>query len=373
MRCLVSEQIEGERNKAGISKPFVLVLLAALAVAGWFALHLWQDHQSGKQRNAAYNELIERIGNTPGYVLTSISRDGERLRLQGMSDPLAAPPETLLAHSELTSDQVEMRWRPYHSAEPAIALTRARQRLSPPATVTLDWSEQGQLSIHGVAERPWIERAALLATTIPGVAQLDMTDLQSSDAALEAIARERLELPPDVRLRARSGILEIAGTAPAAWIAAIPEQLRDVALLKELDLSSLQAQERRELQELRRIVESTRLMFAAGSAELRPHAEDQLRQLAARLRQASQLAAVLRLQTHLHIIGRTDGIGDPEQNARLASQRTRGSAAFLRDLGVNAAVLEEHPTPTHNQDGVSTPQLRRVEFRLELRPAQAGS
>lgn len=367
-RCLVSEQKDQERLRRGIAKPVVVLLIAALAAAGWFAHHLWQDRQVGKQRAAAYEDLIERLGDTPGYVLTATLRGPEGLQLQGLRDTLAAPPETLLVGSELTMEQVDMRWRPYQSAEPTIALARARQRLSPPEGVALDLTPDGRLVASGVAEPAWIDRAALLAPTVPGIASLDTAKLQTSDAALEAIARERLAPLAGISVRAHAGALQLTGPAPAAWIESVPQRLGDIAWLKHLDLSGLDAEERLELARLRTTIEGTRILFARGSAELSQHSQDQLTRLAAQTRRAAQLAATLGLQTRLQLIGRTDGIGDPKQNARLAVQRTRRSAEFLLNLGIEAAELDEQPTPTRGLGSASKPQLRRVEFRLDLLP-----
>jgi outer membrane protein OmpA-like peptidoglycan-associated protein len=263
-------------------------------------------------------------------------------------------------------DQVDMRWRSYQSAEPTIALARARQRLSPPEGVVLDLAPDGRLVASGVAEPAWMDRAALLAPTVPGVATIDTQNLRTSDAALEAIARERLAPLQGISVRAISGTLQLNGRASAAWIRSVPQRLGDIAWLKHLDLSGLETLEHLELARLRTSIEGTRILFPRGSADLSEHSQGQLTRLAAQTRRAAQLATTLGLQPRLQLIGRTDGIGDPKQNARLALQRTRRSAEFLLNLGIEAAELDEQPTPTRSRGGRSTPELRRVEFRLDL-------
>lgn len=365
-RCLVLQKTDEELSRRGLSQPFIGLLMVALAAAGWFVHQQWQARQTRAELAAAQAALIEHFASAPGYVLTQIVKSPKRLQLRGLRDPLATPPEALLADSGLTSDEVDMLWRPYQAADPSMALARAKQRLSPPAGVGLDLAPDGRLLASGVAEPVWMDRAALLAPTVPGITTLDTTHMQTRDAALEAIARERLAPLQGVSVRALAGTLHLSGRASAAWIDSVPQRLGDITWLKDLDVSGLATVERLEFEQLRALIEGTRVLFDRGSADLSRQGRGQLTQLARQVRRAGQLAATLGLQTQLQIIGRTDGIGDPQLNARLAVRRTRRSAEFLRDLGIEAFKLDERPTPTRNRDNLSSPQLRRVEFRLDL-------
>ena len=55
-------------------------------------------------------------------------RDGKWL-VSGLRDPLAAPPETLLAQARLDPTRVAGRWEPYQALHPAIMLKRLQATL----------------------------------------------------------------------------------------------------------------------------------------------------------------------------------------------------------------------------------------------------
>jgi OOP family OmpA-OmpF porin len=153
--------------------PVVLgLLLAALAVWAVFVIR-------DRYRWSAYLDALKA---EPGLLLVTAERRGGRYEVTGLRDPLARDPRALLADTRLSPDDVTGRWEPYESLEPRFVLDRARERLSPPADVTLDLNDR-VLSGRGLAPDAWIEEAGRLAPLLPGIARLDARGFRESELA----------------------------------------------------------------------------------------------------------------------------------------------------------------------------------------------
>jgi OOP family OmpA-OmpF porin len=153
-------------------------LLVVSALAVWGVLR-WQDGR----RFAAYREALAA---QPGLVVVEARREGRRLVLRGLRDPLAPDPSTVLASTGLSPDRVSASWQLYQAMDPRLALPRARSVLRPPRGVTL--SMRGStLVAAGEAPGAWIRDAMLLARTLPGVSAFDPSGLENAE--LRAAAR----------------------------------------------------------------------------------------------------------------------------------------------------------------------------------------
>jgi OOP family OmpA-OmpF porin len=73
------------------------------------------------------------------------------------------------------------KWESYHSSEPPLVVQRLERLLSPPPTVKLEL-EAGTLQMTGAASHVWITRSVPLAYSVPGVVQVDTTQLIDLDA-----------------------------------------------------------------------------------------------------------------------------------------------------------------------------------------------
>jgi OOP family OmpA-OmpF porin len=366
--CLVSEHKEEQGRARRLSTPLLLAVAGILALLGWLAQQQWQGHQAREAERAAQHRAVTLLEGTPGLVLTEVEPRPGRLMVSGLRDPLASEPAAVIAPVGLDPASISMHWRPYESAEPELALARAHARLEPPQQVSLQLVDGDRLVAAGVAPDAWIARATLLAPTVPGIAGLDATRLETPDQVLERAARQRIDPPAGVRLQAVDGALRLIGSAPAAWIDTVATRLAGTAYLKRLDLSALDADERAELAAMRARIEAVKIYFADG-VEPKPGQADRLEALAQEVARLPALATALDLRGELSVIGRTDGIGLPEDNAVLAQGRAARIVAELTAAGVPAGLLRAQAEPARERANTPREELRRVDFQLELLPS----
>lgn len=245
----------------------------AVAVAAGVALLIGVPLYLRHERVAGYIDALRR---EPGLMVTETRRAGRRV-IEGLRDPLAADPAAMLAVHGLSPRRVELRFSPFYSLDPRLVERRAVLALGPPPGASLRL-EGGTLVAEGSAPRAWIERARLLATTLPGITALDDTRLHDEDASAAA--------------RAAAAALE--GTA---------------------------------------------LAFERGSARVTGSERSKLEAAAQAARDLVSLAPRGGLRAHIEITGHADPTGSPEHNLELGRARAAGVAAELRELGVPAESL----------------------------------
>jgi len=125
---------------------------------------------------------MARLAAEPGLVVLDADRSFGHGRVTGLRDPLAADPVAILAGFGFDSAQVEWRWRPYLSLEPAVVLARARRTLGAPATVEL--ALRGDtLVATGAGPIGWLARAAAPGTLPPGVARIELGSVEPTLSA----------------------------------------------------------------------------------------------------------------------------------------------------------------------------------------------
>ncbi len=239
-----------------------------------------------------------------------------RGRLSGLRDPSAAAPAEVLAAAGFEAEDLEMRWEPYLSFDPRLVLARAERALAPPAGVEL--ALEGEVLVaRGTAPASWVAAAERAASQVPGVVRLDASALVGS-------------LPPEL----------------ASRIAAL---------------------------------EARRVLFARGSAALRPVEGASLAAAAASYLELRAAAGALGWVAGLALVGRTDESGADESNRTLSAERARTVRAALVELGLNPGELAEQgigaAQPLPAADAATAAEVNRsVSFAVELRrAAPAGS
>ena len=360
-RCLLSET-EGGASRRSIW-PLALLLAVLGGLLAWWLFGLWQDSVQARRHDAGLQAALTQLSQAPGIVVTDSRIDDGRLRVQGLHDPLLASPETLLHEAGLGSDEVSLVFRPYQSAEPLAALARARQRLAPPPGVELELDPRGVLHASGAASTEWGERAALLATTVPGIGAFDGSGLQDTDRNLERQLREATQPPEQVAIRVADGQAEISGRAPLAWIRALRDEAPVLPGLLGLDSRALLPTERAHLDRLVGQINATSIPFVQGIEYGAPQ-QRRVDEVAALIGEAFRYASDLDLPMRLQVIGRTDGTGSVERNLTVGSQRAQ--------LIADALLRSAQPMPPLDLRAVTQPPsqtdadfaLRRVEFRV---------
>jgi OOP family OmpA-OmpF porin len=121
--------------------------------------------------------------------------------------------------------------------------------------------------------------------------------------------------------------------------------------------------------ELRRAVETRRVRFALGSAELSFDQEESAREIAGRVRQLLAAAAQTNRAVRLEVRGDTDPLGTEQFNATLARDRARNVFAVLQAAGLpqDRVILrgrEASPAPCEAPTERERSACRSVSFRV---------
>ena len=361
--CLKSERVEPGGRR--FPWPFAILALLVLAALGWWAKGLWETQSSAAADHARLVAAVEQLNASPGTLVTDWQIEQGRLLLTGLHDPLTTTPEQLLSEAGLAQTAYETAFQPFESQVPAAVLARAHQRLAPPAEVTLSLNDDGALAAAGVADAQWIDRAALLATTVPGIRAYDASALEHRDDRLRRDLSARLAPPDTVELRVADGIARFSGIAPMDWIDSLPGQVDLPNGRVILDADRLRPFEAVRLNALRRQVEQVAIPFGDG-ATLDPNQRPRIEGLAGLINELQQHAERLERRIRLHVIGRTDGIGTPEQNLFVARERAMVVAEALEAQGLSLPEMELNVIVLPPRAFSRSPDFRhrRVEFRL---------
>ncbi|MBT8429312.1 MAG: hypothetical protein KJN79_05310 [Gammaproteobacteria bacterium] len=344
--------------------PLLLILLAAAGAIAWWGYGQWQTRQAAAEHRALQTAAVATLSSAPGIVLTDWQlRDG-RLQLQGLHDPLTPSPDSVLAASGLPTDEYSLSFRGFQSSDHAAAMKRSQQRLAPPDSVTLELDRGGILTATGYAPTSWITRAALLATTVPGVAHYDDTGLDDMDAHVQRQLVKLLQPPAPVTIHVSDGHAEISGEAPLAWINSLPAAPH-VAGLTSMRFDRLLPLEMQRLTTLIELIESSTIEFAvAGGVELDDLQVSKIESLAVLIGEAHQHAQDMQLALELQIIGRTDETGTPQQNRFIARERAARVAQSLAAYDVPMPGFSLRAIPQAPNHAGPNDQMRRVEFRV---------
>lgn len=141
-----------------------VVLLGVLAWRGWRAERQWRA-------------AIRRVESAPGLVVTHAERSGARWTVHGLRDPLAADPAVLLREAGADAAQLDTRFLPFVSLDPALVETRARAALRAPTGVSLRLVGD-TLRVSGPAPLAWIAPAARVTILPPGVVRIDVAGVK---------------------------------------------------------------------------------------------------------------------------------------------------------------------------------------------------
>jgi OOP family OmpA-OmpF porin len=246
----------------------------------------------------------------PGIVVLEAERGWRSRRIAGLRDPLAADPAAVLVAAGGDTTRLTGVWRPYVSTEPRIVLARARRVLATPASVHLRLVGD-TLVAAGAAPADWLARARARADAIAGVSMWSDADVTP-------------EFPQALHTSAES-------------------------------------------------LTGTRVLFAAGSADLSDVAMRDVRD-AADLWRRLQAGVGADWVVLLDVVGRTDSTGSLEANRALSDERARRVTRALGRLGLPPVVARPRgigtsdPLPARELD-IRAQLNRSVSFSVRLEPA----
>ena len=146
--------------------------LVAAVLAGWLGVR-WVEQRR-------FDQYLATLDEQPGLVVVNARRQGGGFVVSGLRDPLAVDPSSLIAGTGLRPESVQSRWELYQALDPRLALRRARTILQPPDGVELAMRADTVVAT-GEASTAWVREASLLARTLPGIRELDLSGIQNAE------------------------------------------------------------------------------------------------------------------------------------------------------------------------------------------------
>lgn len=250
--------------------------------------------------------LVNTFREQPGFVITSFGRQNGKFVVRGMHDPLAPDPEKIIGLSDVNRADGEFRWGGYYALDDAIVLQRATAILSPPPTATF---------------------------------------------------------------AVKNGVLQVAGTAPAAWVKELQTKALLVPGIRSLELSPELDPERLAFNQAKSEMETTLVKFPLASATLFPSEQGALRRLAEEAQALLKAADSLHENVTFEVLGHTDSTGAEASNESLSRRRADRVVQELSQLGVPERALSARglgtAEPLRTEDSEANRQYNRsVNFRV---------
>jgi outer membrane protein OmpA-like peptidoglycan-associated protein len=266
-----------------------------------------------------WSRFLHALRQQPGIVVVSYSKDGRTFHIQGFRDPLAEDPKKLVSQAGLDPHYADLQLAPYYSLDDTIVAKRAAALLHP---------------------------------------------------------------PDSVKLTAKDGALDAAGTAPQQWITRFEERGPWIAGVSKLDESHLQNSTVQELNSQKAAIESTVLLFPLGRAELETGQEASLAQAEKNIRDLVTQATRLHEAVSVDLIGHTDSTGVEATNLPLSQERADQIRGSLLRNGIKEVNLRPRGVgttqPLRNEDTEDGRRLNRsvtlkIYFSATAAPAASGS
>jgi outer membrane protein OmpA-like peptidoglycan-associated protein len=162
-------------DKPAKSHPYLYVCAIVLAVllGGWFGYAEFQNYK--------WARFVDGLRQKPGIVVTSFGKSGGRYQIQGLRDPLAVDPTTLVGQARLDPRKAEFRWGAYYALDDSLVQERAAALLKPPGGVTLS-VQDGTLRVSGDGTSEWQKSMRERAPLIAGIRAVDDGDLTNENS-----------------------------------------------------------------------------------------------------------------------------------------------------------------------------------------------
>ncbi len=263
-KCLAFQAIQSAEGDASRTPwPLIIIGLLLLAAAGYFWFSRWSDANELKNFTAALRD-------TPGIYVAEAARDGGKIVLRGLRDPLAMDVSAVARQIGIPVESVFAELQPFQSLEPELVARRVGQAIG---------------------------------------------DLNS------------------VNYTIAGAIVTVTGEAPKQWIEATRARVLNVAGIEIADFDGVIDSDLRQLTAEVEALSGASFQFVSGTT-LAPAADSALRTISRRLADLEARAATTDRRVRVTVIGSTDNSGDPAANERLAIRRAEAVAAVLAEFGV---------------------------------------
>ena len=270
---------------------------------------LAEQHAAQHAMEARENRFVTGLKNTEGIFVTEASHRDGKLYVSGLRDPLAGDPAKSIAESGIDPNNVEMHWERFQALSPGLVLERAKQRLRPPANISLRLNDE-TLVAAGSAPASWIALARRLGDALPGISGIDLTAVVDETAA--------------------------------------------------------------SIQTLAEAIEGTVFNFDQGIT-MKPHQEPKLDELAERIEGLRRTLGESGKSLRVTLKGHTSIEGTESFNNRLGRDRAQTIMALLSDRKIRPQLLIPVTVGTREPiPGAEEGANRRVSFKVSIEPLSSG-
>jgi outer membrane protein OmpA-like peptidoglycan-associated protein len=145
------------------------------------------------QDHQKWSHYVEALEQQPGIIVLQTSYLDGKHYVIGMRDPMAINPTKVLQENGYKSTDIMSKWKPFISLEPALLESKAKAQLKPPSQVSLKVDETGVLEIKGVAPQAWIESINQLSPSLIGITQVKTKKLDSIEQQSLKDLQQKLE------------------------------------------------------------------------------------------------------------------------------------------------------------------------------------
>lgn len=155
-----------ENYKQRERKPYRMWFIAGVIALGLTIWFVWSF-----RNYMLWTEYLEDLRNEPGLVVTQTSWEQGRFVVEGLKDPMAVHPDSLVPEA-LPLERVDGMWEPFLAMDSLIITKRAAKQLRAPATITFQLKDD-TLFANGIAPADWILSARERASFILGFSTYD--------------------------------------------------------------------------------------------------------------------------------------------------------------------------------------------------------
>ncbi len=228
MQCMEQSKFKKKRKKIALRT--WLFLFAALLLLAYWGISRWY-------LSAQQHDYVQLLKQEPGYVITDVNYDDDKLSISGLKDPLARDPQKFIALNTLDPTSVKLHFEPYQSMKAPFVRQRVQKILNPPANTSLQFNH-GTVTLSGFASPQKAAAMRAMAPLIGGVNQVDSSALKTQIdlSSLQAPDSVRLDLDID------NGILRVSGKALPEWREMARQQAALIAGIRQYDDGQLDQQ-----------------------------------------------------------------------------------------------------------------------------------
>lgn len=165
--CLQIQYKEPARIKLSL-KTRLFLILTVLFLTYWFVFGMYISKQ---QEN--YLVLLE---NEPGYIVTNVDSDRNKMIVKGLRDPMSRESSELLTLSSLHTSDVSHQFDLYLSLESEFVNRRFLKSLNIPKSASAI-IEENILRISGRVDSDWIRHVEIMSTNNEIISEVDLGDV----------------------------------------------------------------------------------------------------------------------------------------------------------------------------------------------------